>query len=103
MNFRAGLGAADEVAFLLVGVAPLACGIPVPGLDHQLSILTIGHGLPSRAENFVQQRIFQQVVGSAGAQAVDGRAQRADGAEGVGDVGGVGIDNNLLRRCQAYR
>ncbi len=92
-----------KVAFLLVGVAPLSGGIPVPGFDHQLGVLAIGHGLPSRAEDFVQQRIFQQMVGSAGAQAVDGRAERADGAEGVGDVGGVGIDDNLLRRGQSYR
>ena len=75
----------------------------MPGLDHQFGVLAIGHGLPSGAEDFVQQRIFQQLVGSAGAQAIDGRAQRADGTEGVGDVRGVGIDGDLLRRSKVCK
>src|SRR5947209_16166709 len=50
-DFVAWLGAASEVALLLVCVAPGATRIPVPGLDHQFGVLTIGHSLPSRVED----------------------------------------------------
>src|SRR5271157_1589206 len=96
-HFGGVVGVADEVAFLFVGIAPLPCRIPVPGLDHKLGVLAISHGLPSRAKDFFQQRVLEQMVGSTGAQAVNRRAQRANGAERVHHVRRIGIDDDSLR------
>lgn len=41
-----------EIPLLPFRIAPLAGRIPMPRLDHQFSILTIGNCLPSRSENF---------------------------------------------------
>src|SRR5579864_8717855 len=101
MNLGARLGGADEIAFLLVGIAPLAIRIPVPGFDHEFGVLAVGDGLPSGIEDFLQQRIFEQMVGTACAQTINGGAERMHGTVCIGDVGGVGIDCNFLSCCRS--
>ncbi len=98
MNFSSGLCVSDKVAFLLLRIAPLPRRIPVPGFHHQFGVLPVGDGLPSRAENLFQQRIFEQVIGSSGTQAVNGGAQGVDRAERVSDMGRIRVDGDLLRR-----
>ena len=68
----------------------------MPGLDHQLCVLAIGNGLPSCAEDLLENRVREQMVRRSCPQPVDGRAQRSNRAEGVGNVRGCGVNSDRL-------
>src|SRR5208283_3904784 len=74
-----GFGAPGKISFLLFRVAPDAFGIPVPGLVVQFRVLAVGHSLPSRVENLLEDGIDQHAVGASRLQPVDTRAQGAEG------------------------
>jgi hypothetical protein len=120
-NHLGGLGAAREVALLFLPIAPSTAGIPVPGLDHEFGVLTIGYGLPAGPEDFLQNGIGQQGVGvfvdflfgeapiftsgsaSARSEAIDGPTQGAKRAERIRDVRGSRIDDDILRGREVRR
>ena len=102
MNFFPRLRTPHEVPFLFFGIAPLASGIPVPGLDHQFGILPVGNSLPSRTEDLFEQRIFQKLVGSPSPQPIDRCAQRAHGTERVRNMRRVGIDDDSLSGDESH-
>ncbi len=87
----------DKVTLLVLRITPHSVRIPVPRLNHKLGILTIGHGLPTGVEDFLQKWIRQQMIGSASPQPVDRRAQRAHRTKGIHHVRRRRIDHNLLR------
>ena len=91
-----GLTTAGEIT-LAAGIAPGAFRIPMPGLDVQLGILTIAHGLPARAENFLESLFGEELVDGWGRHAINARAQGLIGDELVGNVIGRDIDMNRLR------
>lgn len=93
-------GASDEITFLLCRVAPGTARIPVPGLDHELSVLAIGDGLSAGTEDLLQQRIGEQLIGSSRSQPVNGRAQRVRRTECVHHMRGSGVDHHFLSGCR---
>src|SRR5271169_1101790 len=103
LNLLSWLGAAHEVAFLLLRVAPRAVRIPVPGFDHQFGVLPVGHGLPSRVEDDAEQRIGEEFLRAPGPQPVNRRAQGVWGTKRVDHVRGRCIDGDGLCHGQAGR
>ena len=55
-GLRGRLGAACEIAGLLVFIAPLTVGIPVPCVDGQFRVLAIGDRAPVGGKRFLQDR-----------------------------------------------
>ena len=99
-HLGSGLRFAYKVALLLLWVAPDTARVPVPCLYHQLGILPIGYGLPSCAENFLENRVGQQMVRRSSFQSINRRTQRADGTECVNNVRRRGIDDDRLSGCR---
>src|SRR5579863_23198 len=78
------------------GIAPSSLRIPVPRLDCELSILTVGHWLPTRSEHLLQHRLQQILVDGCRWNTIHSRAQRFIRYEAIGDVRGSDVHLNRL-------
>src|ERR1700757_2179190 len=67
-------GRSGEVAFAL-RIAPGSFGVPVPGLDEELGVLAVAHGLPAGGENLVEGGLGEKRVEGLGGETIDASAE----------------------------
>src|SRR5262245_18377664 len=104
----AWLRAANEIAHLLGCIARCAARVPMPCLNHQFRVLTIGDSLPSPAQKLFQVWIGQHPFGmflvillcSATTQTVNPPTECSKGTERIHDVRRSRVYHDILRTCR---
>src|SRR5215472_17905122 len=90
-------GTAGEIA-LATGIAPRAVRVPMPGLDEEFRVLTIGRRAPSRRQNLLDRVGIDELIDRACGEAVDPGAECLVRDKCIGGVRRRGIYTDQYRR-----
>src|SRR5262245_54905471 len=107
----AWLRAANKIALLFGGIAPRAARVPMPCLNHQFRVLTIGYSLPSPAQKLLEDWIGQHpfgmffvlLPGGATTQTVNPPTECSKRTERIHDVRRSHVYHDILRACRDSR
>ena len=99
-------GRASEVAFF-AGLTPCALRIPMPGLNGEFGVVTVGNRLPAGSQSAAQIRLDQVVVNCLGRDAIDAGTESFVGTKAIGgavrrdiDVDGLALGEHAEKQQQ---